>query len=171
MHDLNYFLEIKNKINEYINTNTKFKLNELSFKLDKNLEIVNTVIICFIDDYFDNLSNNDLNSIEKIVNIKEYCDMEFNCDNILFDLCTKSSNSQLDSELDEDYYHNLYTKKINEKYNDVYKQYYSLSYFLEFSLNENGDFDIIIKNNDGKILSKENLETIGNSLKEGENYD
>ena len=124
MHDINYFIRIKDEINEYINKNTIVKLNELFFKLDKNLDIMNIIVL---------------------------------------NLLTKSDKSQF-------YYNNLFTK-INENSDDIDKNYYNFSYYLYFSLNQNGDFDLEIKDSEGRVLSKENLETINNSLSEGENYD
>ena len=163
MHDINYFIRIKDEINEYINKNTIVKLNELFFKLDKNLDIMNIIVTCFTDNAYEDLTNNDINNIKANLDIEEYLTTNVTYNNIVLNLLTKSDKSQF-------YYNNLFTK-INENDDDVYKNYYNFSYYLCFSLNQNGDFDLEIKDSEGRVLSKENLETIINSLNEGENYD
>lgn len=163
MHDINYFIKIKDEINEYINKNTIVKLNELFFKLDKNLDIINIIITCFTNNVYEDLTNDDINNIREIINIENYLTKKVNYNNIVLNLLTKANGSSF-------YYNNLFTK-INENDDDVYKNYYDFSYYLNFDLNENGDFDLEIKNSEGRILSKENLDTISNSLSEGEHYD
>ena len=163
MHDINYFIRIKDEINEYINKNTIVKLNELFFKLDKNLDIMNIIVTCFTDNAYEDLTNNDINNIKANLDIEEYLITNVTYNNIVLNLLTKSDKSQF-------YYNNLFTK-INENDDDVDKNYYNFSYYLYFSLNQNGDFDLEIKDSEGRILSKENLETINNSLIEGEHYD
>ena len=163
MHDINYFIKIKNEINEYINKNTIVKLNELFFKLDKNLDVINIIITCFTDSFYEDLTNDDFVSVKEIMNIENYLAKKVNYKNIVLNLLTKANESSF-------YYNNLFTK-INENADNVDKNYYSFSYYLHFDLNQNGDFDVEIKDSEGRILSKENLETINNSLSEGENYD
>ena len=163
MHDINYFIRIKDEINEYINKNTIVKLNELFFKLDKNLDIMNIIVTCFTDNAYEDLTNNDINNIKANLDIEKYLTTNVSYNNIVLNLLTKSDKSQF-------YYNNLFTK-INENYDDIDKNYYNFSYYLYFSLNQNGDFDLEIKDSEGRILSKENLETINNSLMEGEHYD
>lgn len=163
MHDINYFIKIKDEINEYINKNTIVKLNELFFKLDKNFDIMNIIITCFTDSFYEDLTNDDFVSVKEIMNIENYLTKKVNYKNIVLNLLTKANESSF-------YYNNLFTK-TNEVANDINKNYYDFSYYLHFDLNKNGDFDLEIKNSEGRILSKENLETINNSLNEGENYD
>lgn len=163
MHDINYFIRIKDEINEYINKNTIVKLNELFFKLDKNLDIMNIIVTCFTDNAYEDLTNNDINNIKANLDIEKYLTTNVSYNNIVLNLLTKSDKSQF-------YYNNLFTK-INENSDDIDKNYYNFSYYLYFSLNQNGDFDLEIKDSEGRALSKENLETINNSLSEGENYD
>ena len=163
MHDINYFIKIKDEINEHINKNTIVKLNELFFKLDKNLDIMNIIITCFTDSFYEDLTNDDFVSIKEIMNIENYLTNKVNYNNIVLNLLTKANESSF-------YYNNLFTK-INENADDIDKNYYNFSYYLHFDLNQNGDFDLEIKDSEGRILSKENLQTINNSLSEGENYD
>lgn len=163
MHDINYFIKIKDEINEYINKNTIVKLNELFFKLDKNFDIMNIIITCFTDSFYEDLTNDDFVSVKEIMNIENYLTKKVNYKNIVLNLLTKANESSF-------YYNNLFTK-INENADDIDKNYYSFSYYLHFDLNQNGDFDLEIKDSEGRILSKENLETIKNSFNEGENYD
>lgn len=163
MHDINYFIRIKDEINEYINKNTIVKLNELFFKLDKNLDIMNIIVTYFTDNAYEDLTNNDINNIKANLDIEKYLTTNVSYNNIVLNLLTKSDKSQF-------YYNNLFTK-INENSDDIDKNYYNFSYYLYFSLNQNGDFDLEIKDSEGRILSKENLETIINSLSKGENYD
>ena len=159
MHDINYFIKIKDEINECINKNTI----ELFFKLDKNLDIMNIIITCFTDNVYEDLTNDDFVSVKEIMNIENYLTKKVNYKNIVLNLLTKANESSF-------YYNNLFTK-INEIDDNVDKNYYNFSYYLHFDLNQNGDFDLEIKDSEGRILSKENLETIKNSLGEGENYD
>lgn len=163
MHDINYFIRIKDEINEYINKNIIVKLNELFFKLDKNLDIMNIIVTCFTDNDYEDLTNNDINNIKANLDIEKYLTTNVSYNNIVLNLLTKSDKSQF-------YYNNLFTK-INENSDDIDKNYYNFSYYLYFSLNQNGDFDVEIKDSEGRVLSKENLETINNSLSEGDNYD
>lgn len=163
MHDINYFIKIKDEINEHINKNTIVKLNELFFKLDKNLDIINIIITCFTDSFYEDLTNDDFVSVKEIMNIENYLTKKVNYKNIVLNLLTKANESSF-------YYNNLFTK-INESNDDVDKNYYNFSYYLHFDLNQNGDFDLEIKDSEGRILSKENLETISNSLNKGEHYD
>ena len=165
MHDINYFIRIKDEINEYINKNTIVKLNELFFKLDKNLNIINIIVTCFTDNAYEDLTNNDINNIKANLDIEEYLTTNVSYNNIVLNLLTKSDKSQF-------YYNNLFTKINKDVDNDdIHKNYYNFSYYLHFDLNEDGNFDVEIKDSEGRILSKENLETISNSLNEGDNYD
>ena len=165
MHDIDYLIKIKDEINEYIKKNTIVKLNELFFKLDKNLDIINIIITCFTDNTYENLTTEDLNSVKEIIDIEKYLTERIKYNNIILNLLTKATESSF-------YYNNLFTKINKDVDNDnVYKNYYNFSYYLHFDLNEDGDFDVDIKDSEGKVLSKENLETINNSLSEGENYD
>lgn len=170
MHDINYFIKIKDEINEYINKNTIVKLNELFFKLDKNLDIMNIIITCFTDNIYEDLTNDDINNIKEIINIENYLTNKVNYNNIVLNLLTKANENSFYANESQFYYNNLFTK-INENADDIDKNYYSFSYYLHFDLNQNGDFDVEIKDSEGRVLSKENLETINNSLSEGENYD
>lgn len=170
MHDINYFIKIKDEINEYINKNTIVKLNELFFKLDKNLEIINIIITCFTDNVYEDLTNDDINSVKEIINIEKYLTKKINYNNIVLNLLTKANENSFYANESSFYYNNLFTK-INENADDVDKNYYNFSYYLHFDLNQNGDFDLEIKDSEGRILSKENLETIKNSFSEGEHYD
>ena len=163
MHDIDYFIKIKDEINEYIKKNTIVKLNELFFKLDKNLDIINIIITCFTDSFYEDLTNDDFVSVKEIMNIENYLTKKVNYKNIVLNLLTKANESSF-------YYNNLFTK-TNEVDDDINKNYYNFSYYLHFDLNQNGDFDLEIKDSEGRILSKENLETIKNSFSEGENYD
>lgn len=170
MHDINYFIKIKDEINEYINKNTIVKLNELFFKLDKNFDIMNIIITCFTDNVYEDLTNDDINNIKEIINIENYLTNKVNYNNIVLNLLTKANEISFYANESSFYYNNLFTK-INEVADDVDKNYYNFSYYLHFDLNQNGDFDLEIKDSEGRILSKENLQTINNSLSEGENYD
>ena len=179
MRDINYFIKVKDEINEYIKKNTIVKLNELFFKLDKNLDIINIIITCFTDNTYENLTIEDINSVKEIIDIEKYLTEKINYNNIVLNLLTKATGSSFyanESSLyaneNSFYYNNLFTKISKDVDNDdVYKNYYSFSYYLHFDLNENGNFDIEIKDSEGRVLSKENLETINNSLNEGDNYD
>ena len=172
MHDINYFIKIKDEINEYIKKNTIVKLNELFFKLDKNLDIINIIITCFTDNTYENLTIEDFNSVKGIMDIEKYLTKKINYNNIVLNLLTKANVNSFYANENSFYYNNLFTKINKDVDNDnVYKNYYSFSYYLHFDLNEDGDFDIDIKDSEGRILSKENLETINNSLNEGDNYD
>lgn len=165
MHDINYFIKIKDEINEYIKKNTIVKLNELFFKLDKNLDIINIIITCFTDNIYENLTIEDFNSVKGIMDIEKYLTEKINYNNMILNLLTKVNESSF-------YYNNLFTKINKDVDNDdVYKNYYAFSYYLHFDLNEDENFDVEIKDSEGRILSKENLETINNSLSEGDNYD
>ena len=165
MHDINYFIKIKDEINEYIKKNTIVKLNELFFKLDKNLDIINIIITCFTNNTYENLTMEDFNSVKGIMDIEKYLTEKINYNNMVLNLLTKSNESSF-------YYNNLFTKINKDVDNDnVYKNYYSFSYYLHFDLNKDGNFDVEIKDSEGRVLSKENLETINNSLSEGDNYD
>ena len=169
MHDINYFIKIKDEINEYIKKNTIVKLNELFFKLDKNLDIINT---CFTDNTYENLTIEDFNSVKGIMDIEKYLTKKINYNNIVLNLLTKANENSFYANESSFYYNNLFTKINKDVDNDdVYKNYYNFSYYLHFDLNEDGNFDVEIKDSEGRILSKENLETINNSLNEGENYD
>lgn len=165
MHEINYFIKIKDEINEYIKKNTIVKLNELFFKLDKNLDIINIIITCFTNNTYENLTMEDFNSVKGIMDIEKYLTEKINYNNMVLNLLTKSNESSF-------YYNNLFTKINKDVDNDnVYKNYYSFSYYLHFDLNKDGNFDVEIKDSEGRVLSKENLETINNSLSEGDNYD
>ena len=165
MHDINYFIRIKDEINEYINKNTIVKLNELFFKLDKNLDIMNIIITCLLDNVYEDLTMEDFNSVKGIMDIEKYLTEKINYNNIVLNVLARANENSF-------YYNNLFTK-INKDVdnNDIHKNYYNFSYYLHFDLNEDGNFDVEIKDSEGRILSKENLETINNSLSEGENYD
>lgn len=186
MHDINYSIRIKDEINEYIKKNTIVKLNELFFKLDKNLDIINIIITCFTDNTYENLTIEDFNSVKGIMDIEKYLTKKINYNNIVLNLLTKANEnsfyanensfyaneSSFYANESSFYYNNLFTKINKEVDNDdVYKNYYAFSYYLHFDLNEDGNFDVEIKDSEGRVLSKENLETINNSLSEGENYD
>ena len=186
MHDINYFIKIKNEINEYIKKNTIVKLNELFFKLDKNLDIINIIITCFTDNIYENLTIEDINSVKGIIDIEKYLTEKINYNNMVLNLLTKANEnsfyanessfyaneSSFYANESSFYYNNLFTKINKDVDNDdVHKNYYNFSYYLHFDLNEDGDFDVDIKDSEGRILSKENLETINNSLSEGDNYD
>lgn len=165
MHDINYFIKIKDEINEYIKKNTIVKLNELFFKLDKNLDIINIIITCLLDNADEDLTIEAVNSIKGIMDIEKYLTEKINYNNILLNVLARANENSF-------YYNNLFTKSNKDVDNDdVYKNYYAFSYYLHFDLNEDGNFDVEIKDSEGRILSKENLETINNSLNEGENYD
>lgn len=168
MHDINYFIKIKDEINEYVNKNTIVKLNELFFKLDKNLDIINIIITCLLDNAYEDLTIEAFNSIKGIMDIEKYLTEKINYNNIVLNVLARANENSF-------YYNNLFTK-INENADnadndDIHKNYYAFSYYLHFDLNKNGNFDVEIKDSDGRILSKENLETINNSLSEGDNYD
>lgn len=165
MHDLNYFIKIKDEINEHIKENTIVRLNELFFKLDKNLDIINIIITCLLDNTYEDLTIEAFNSIKGIMDIEKYLTEKINYNNIVLNVLARANENSF-------YYNNLFTK-INEDVdnNDVYKNYYNFSYYLHFDLNEDENFDVEIKDSEGRILSKENLETINNSLSEGDNYD
>lgn len=165
MHDINYFIKIKDEINEYIKKNTIVKLNELFFKLDKNLDIINIIITCLLDNADEDLTIEAVNSIKGIMDIEKYLTEKINYNNILLNVLARANENSF-------YYNNLFTKSNKDVDNDdVYKNYYAFSYYLHFDLNEDGNFDVEIKDSEGRALSKENLETINNSLSEGENYD
>ena len=172
MHDIDYFIKIKDEINEYIKKNTIVKLNELFFKLDKNLDIINIIITCFTDNTYENLTIEDINSVKGIIDIEKYLTEKINYNNIILNLLTKANENSFYANESSFYYNNLFTKINKDVDNDdVYKNYYSFSYYLHFDLNEDGNFDVEIKDSEGRVLSKENLETINNSLSEGDNYD
>lgn len=165
MHDINYFIKIKDEINEYIKENTIVRLNELFFKLDENLDIINIIITCLLDNAYENLTIEAFNSIKGIMDIEKYLTKKINYNNIVLNVLARANENSF-------YYNNLFTKINKDVDNDdVYKNYYNFSYYLHFDLNEDGNFDVEIKDSEGRILSKENLETIINSLNEGENYD
>lgn len=178
MNDINYFIRIKDEINEYIKKNTIVKLNELFFKLDKNLDIINIIITCFTNNIYENLIIEDFNSVKGIMDIEKYLTEKINYNNIVLNLLTKANEnsfyangSSFYANESSFYYNNLFTKINKNIDDDIYKNYYNFSYYLHFDLNEDGDFDVDIKDSEGRILSKENLETINNSLSEGDNYD
>lgn len=165
MHDINYFIKIKDEINEYIKENTVVRLNELFFKLDENLDIINIIITCLLDNAYEDLTIEAFNSIKGIMDIEKYLTKKINYNNMVLNVLARANESSF-------YYNNLFAKINKDVDNDdVYKNYYNFSYYLHFDLNENGDFDVEIKDSEGRILSKENLETIINSLNKGENYD
>ena len=172
MHDINYFIKIKDEINEYIKKNTIVKLNELFFKLDKNLDIINIIITCFTDNTYENLTIEDFNSVKGIMDIEKYLTKKINYNNIVLNLLTKANENSFYANENSFYYNNLFTKINKDVDNDdIHKNYYNFSYYLHFDLNEDGNYDVEIKDSEGRILSKENLETIINSLSKGENYD
>jgi hypothetical protein len=165
MHDINYFIKIKDEINEYIKKKTIVKLNELFFKLDKNLNVINIIITCLLDNAYEDLTMEDFNSVKGIMDIEKYLTEKINYNNIVLNVLARANENSF-------YYNNLFTKINKDVDNDdVYKNYYSFSYYLHFDLNEDGNFDVEIKDSEGRVLSKENLETINNSLSEGDNYD
>ena len=165
MHDIDYFIKIKDEINEYIKENTVVRLNELFFKLDENLDIVNIIITCLLDNAYEDLTIEAFNSIKGIMDIEKYLTKKINYNNIVLNVLARANENSF-------YYNNLFTKINKDVDNDdVYKNYYAFSYYLHFDLNEDGNFDVEIKDSEGRILSKENLETINNSLNEGDNYD
>lgn len=165
MHDINYFIKIKDEINEYIKENTVVRLNELFFKLDENLDIINIIITCLLDNAYEDLTIEAFNSIKGIMDIEKYLTKKINYNNIVLNVLARANESSF-------YYNNLFTKINKDVDNDdIYKNYYNFSYYLHFDLNEDGNFDVEIKDSEGRVLSKENLETINNSLSEGENYD
>ena len=172
MHDINYFIKIKDGINEYIKENTVVRLNELFFKLDENLDIINIIITCLLDNAYEDLTIEDFNSVKGIMDIEKYLTERINYNNIVLNLLTKANENSFYANESSFYYNNLFTKINKDVDNDdVYKNYYNFSYYLHFDLNEDGNFDVEIKDSEGRVLSKENLETINNSLNEGENYD
>ena len=165
MHNLNYFIKIKDEINEHIKENTIVRLNELFLKLDKNLDIINIIITCLLDNAYEDLTIEAFNSIKGIMNIEKYLTEKINYNNIVLNVLARANENSF-------YYNNLFTKINKDVDNDdVYKNYYNFSYYLHFDLNEDGNFDVEIKDSEGRILSKENLETIIKSLSEGENHD
>lgn len=165
MHDIDYFIKIKDEINEHIKENTIVRLNELFLKLDKNLDIINIIITCLLDNAYEDLTIEAFNSIKGIMNIEKYLTEKINYNNIVLNVLARANENSF-------YYNNLFTKINKDVDNDdVYKNYYNFSYYLHFDLNEDGNFDVEIKDSEGRVLSKENLETINNSLNEGENYD
>lgn len=165
MHDINYFIKIKDEINEYIKEKTIVKLNELFFKLDKNLDIINIIITCLLDNAYEDLTIEAFNSIKEIMDIEKYLTKKINYNNIVLSVLARQNENSF-------YYNNLFTKINKDVDNDdINKNYYNFSYYLHFDLNENDDFDLEIKDSEGRILSKENLQTIINSLSEGEHYD
>ena len=165
MHDINYFIKIKDEINEYIKENTVVRLNELFFKLDENLDIINIIITCLLDNAYEDLTIEAFNSIKGIMDIEKYLTKKINYNNIVLNVLARANENSF-------YYNNLFTKINKDVDNDdINKNYYNFSYYLHFDLNEDGNFDVEIKDSEGRALSKENLETINNSLSEGENYD
>lgn len=165
MHDINYFIKIKDEINEYIKENTIVRLNELFFKLDENLDIINIIITCLLDNAYEDLTIEAFNSIKGIMDIEKYLTKKINYNNIVLNVLARANENSF-------YYNNLFTKINKDVDNDdVHKNYYNFSYYLHFDLNEDGNFDVEIKDSEGRILSKENLQTIINSLSEGEHYD
>ena len=165
MHDINYFIKIKDEINEYIKKKTIVKLNKLFFKLDKNLDVINIIITCLLDNAYEDLTMEDFNSVKGIMDIEKYLTEKINYNNIVLNVLARANENSF-------YYNNLFTKVNKDVDNDdIHKNYYNFSYYLHFDLNEDGNFDVEIKDSEGRILSKENLETINNSLNEGENYD
>lgn len=165
MHDIDYFIKIKDEINEYIKENTVVRLNELFFKLDKNLDIINIIITCLLDNAYEDLTIEAFNSIKGIMDIEKYLTKKINYNNIVLNVLARANENSF-------YYNNLFTKINKDVDNDdIHKNYYNFSYYLHFDLNEDGNFDVEIKDSEGRVLSKENLETIINSLNEGENYD
>ena len=165
MYDINYFIKIKDEINEYIKEKTIVKLNELFFKLDKNLDIINIIITCLLDNAYEDLTIEAFNSIKEIMDIEKYLTEKINYNNIVLSVLARQNENSF-------YYNNLFTKINKDVDNDdINKNYYKFSYYLHFNLNENDDFDLEIKDSEGRILSKENLQTIINSLSEGEHYD
>lgn len=165
MHDIDYFIKIKDEINEYIKENTVVRLNELFFKLDENLDIVNIIITCLLDNAYEDLTIEAFNSIKGIMDIEKYLTKKINYNNIVLNVLARANENSF-------YYNNLFTKINKDVDNDdIHKNYYNFSYYLHFDLNEDGNFDVEIKDSEGRVLSKENLETINNSLSEGENYD
>ena len=165
MHDINYFIKIKDEINEYIKENTVVRLNELFFKLDENLDIINIIITCLLDNAYEDLTIEAFNSIKGIMDIEKYLTKKINYNNIVLNVLARKNENSF-------YYNNLFTKINKDVDNDdIHKNYYNFSYYLHFDLNEDGNFDVEIKDSEGRALSKENLETINNSLSEGENYD
>lgn len=165
MHDINYFIKIKDEINEYIKENTVVRLNELFFKLDENLDIINIIITCLLDNAYEDLTIEAFNSIKGIMDIEKYLTKKINYNNIVLNVLARANENSF-------YYNNLFTKINKDVDNDdIHKNYYNFSYYLHFDLNEDGNFDVEIKDSEGRILSKENLETINNSLSEGDNYD
>ena len=165
MHDINYFIKIKDEINEYIKENTVVRLNELFFKLDENLDIINIIITCLLDNAYEDLTIEAFNSIKWIMDIEKYLTKKINYNNIVLNVLARANENSF-------YYNNLFTKINKDVDNDdIHKNYYNFSYYLHFDLNEDGNFDVEIKDSEGRILSKENLETINNSLNEGDNYD
>ena len=165
MHDINYFIKIKDEINEYIKENTVVRLNELFFKLDENLDIINIIITCLLDNAYEDLTIEAFNSIKGIMDIEKYLTKKINYNNIVLNVLARANENSF-------YYNNLFTKINKDVDNDdIHKNYYNFSYYLHFDLNEDGNFDVEIKDSEGRILSKENLETIINSLSKGENYD
>lgn len=172
MHDIDYFIKIKDEINEYIKENTVVRLNELFFKLDENLDIINIIITCLLDNTYEILTIEDFNSVKGIMDIEKYLTKKINYNNIVLNLLTKANENSFYANESSFYYNNLFTKINKDVDNDdIHKNYYNFSYYLHFDLNEDGNFDVDIKDSEGRILSKENLETIINSLSEGENYD
>lgn len=165
MHDINYFIKIKDEINEYIKENTVVRLNELFFKLDENLDIINIIITCLLDNAYEDLTIEAFNSIKGIMDIEKYLTKKINYNNIVLNVLARANENSF-------YYNNLFTKINKDVDNDdIHKNYYNFSYYLHFDLSEDGNFDVEIKDSEGRILSKENLETIINSLSKGENYD
>ena len=165
MHDINYFIKIKDEINEYIKENTVVRLNELFFKLDENLDIINIIITCLLDNAYEDLTIEAFNSIKWIMDIEKYLTKKINYNNIVLNVLARANENSF-------YYNNLFTKINKDVDNDdIHKNYYNFSYYLHFDLNEDGNFDVEIKDSEGRVLSKENLETINNSLNEGDNYD
>ena len=108
----------------------------------------------------------------KNMDIEKYLTEKINYNNIVLNLLTKANESSFYANESSFYYNNLFTKINKDVDNDdIHKNYYNFSYYLHFDLNEDGNFDVEIKDSEGRVLSKENLETIINSLNEGENYD
>ena len=111
MHDINYFIRIKDEINEYINKNTIVKLNELFFKLDKNLDIMNIIITCLLDNAYENLTIESFNSIKGIMDIEKYLTKKINYNNIVLNVLARANENSF-------YYNNLFTKINKDVDND-----------------------------------------------------
>ena len=138
MHDINYFIKIKDEINEYIKENTVVRLNELFFKLDENLDIINIIITCLLDNAYEDLTIEAFNSIKGIMDIEKYLTKKINYNNIVLNVLARANENSF-------YYNNLFTKINKDVDNDdIHKNYYNFSYYLHFDLNEDGNFDLEI---------------------------